>query len=168
MLSHNNTTSAVRGINELQAEAEARHGPGNYIPPVAWVYWSFRVMVGLGTVFILVTAWGLLNWWRRRLETDRLWQRVAVATIALPFVANTAGWMVAEMGRQPWVVYGLLRTADGVSPIVGAGSIWISMVGFTLVYGLLAGVGAFLILQYREARSGVARARRRPRTSHAY
>lgn len=148
VLSHNNMTSEVRGINALQAEAEAKHGPGNYIPPVAWIYWSFRVMVGLGTLFILVTAWGLVSWWRRRLETDRLWQRVAAVTLFLPFCANTAGWLVTELGRQPWVVYGLMRTEAGVSPNVGPVSIWISMIGFTLVYALLAAVGFFLIHRY--------------------
>jgi cytochrome bd ubiquinol oxidase subunit I len=154
VLSHNNMTSEVRGINALQAEAEAKYGPSNYIPPVAWIYWSFRVMVGLGTLFILVTAWGLVSWWRRRLETDRLWQRVAVVTLFLPFCANTAGWLVTELGRQPWVVYGLMLTKDGVSPSVGAASVWISMIGFTLVYALLAAVGFYLMHRY--ARPGAA------------
>jgi cytochrome d ubiquinol oxidase subunit I len=152
ILSHNNATAAVRGINELQAEAERRHGPGNYIPPVAWVYWSFRAMVGLGVWFILFTAWGLLNWWRDRLETDVLWQRLAVGTLFLPFLANTAGWLVTELGRQPWIVSGLLLTAQGVSPNVGPLSIWLSMVGFTLIYALLAAVGFFLM--HRFARPG--------------
>ncbi len=163
VLSHNNTTSAVRGINDLQAEAEARHGPGNYIPPVAWVYWSFRVMVGLGMLFILVAAWGMVSWWRRRLETDHLWHRVAIVAMFLPFAANTAGWLVAELGRQPWVVYGLLRTEDGVSPVVGSASIWISMVGFTLIYGLLAAAGVFLVVKY--GRPGASMS---ADTTHAY
>jgi cytochrome d ubiquinol oxidase subunit I len=148
ILSYNNATAAVRGINELQAEAEAKHGPGNYIPPVALVYWSFRVMAGLGTLFILVTAWGLLAWWRRRLETDRLWLRVAIVTMFLPYAANSAGWLVAELGRQPWVVYGLLRTEAGVSPNVGPATVWISMGGFTLVYALLAAVGFALMHRF--------------------
>jgi cytochrome d ubiquinol oxidase subunit I len=152
ILAYNNTTAAVRGINALQAEAEAKHGPGNYIPPVAWVYWSFRVMVGLGTLFILVTAWGLLSWWRRRLETDRLWLRVALVAMFLPYAANSAGWLVAELGRQPWVVYGLLRTEAGVSPNVGPVTVWISLLGFSLVYALLAVVGLSLV--YRFAKPG--------------
>jgi cytochrome d ubiquinol oxidase subunit I len=155
VLAHNNATSPVRGLNELQAEAERVHGPGNYIPPVAWVYWSFRAMVGLGLWFLVLTAWGLVNWWRRRLETDRLWHRLAIVSIFLPFFANTAGWLVTELGRQPWVVYGLMRTADGPSPTVGPISIWISMVGFTIVYALLAGVGFYLM--HRLARPGNAR-----------
>jgi cytochrome d ubiquinol oxidase subunit I len=154
VLSYNNTTAEVRGINALQAEAEQKFGPGDYIPPVALVYWSFRAMVGLGLWFIAVTAWGLLNWWRDRLEADRLWQRAAALTLFLPFLANTAGWLVTELGRQPWVVYGLMRTERGVSPNVGPISIWISMLGFTLVYALLAAAGFYLMHRY--ARPGEA------------
>jgi cytochrome d ubiquinol oxidase subunit I len=152
VLSHNNTTSEVRGINALQAEAEQKYGPGNYIPPVTVVYWSFRAMVGLGMWFILVTAWGLLNWWRDRIETDRLWQRAAALTLFLPFFANSAGWLVTELGRQPWLVSGLLRTEQGVSPNVGPISIWISMLGFTLIYALLAAAGFYLM--HRFAKTG--------------
>ena len=148
VLSYNNTTALVRGINSLQAEAEAKHGPGDYVPPVMLVYWSFRAMVGLGLWFIVVTAWGLLNWWRDRIETDRLWQRAAALTLFLPFLANFAGWMVTELGRQPWVVYGLMRTEQGVSPNVGPISIWISMLGFTLVYAILAAAGFYLMHRY--------------------
>ena len=152
VLSHNNTTAEVRGINALQAEAEQKYGPGNYVPPVTWVYWSFRAMVGLGTWFLFITAWGLVSWWRDRLETDRWWQRLALASLFLPFLANSAGWLVSELGRQPWVVFGLLRTEDGVSPNVGAASVWISVVGFTLVYAVLAAVGFYLM--HRFARPG--------------
>ena len=152
VLSHNNATAEVRGINELQAEAERRFGPGDYIPPVAWVYWSFRAMVGLGVWFVLLTGWGLVAWWRDGLDRNRLWQRLAIATLFLPFAANTAGWLLAELGRQPWVVYGLLRVEDGVSPAVGALSVWTSMIGFTLVYALLAAVGFYLM--HRFARPG--------------
>jgi cytochrome d ubiquinol oxidase subunit I len=148
ILSHNNATAEVRGINALQAEAERRFGPGNYIPPVAWVYWSFRAMVGLGMWFIVFTAWGLVSWWRNRLEHDTLWQRLALATLFLPFFANAAGWLVTELGRQPWVVSGLLLTEQGVSPNVGPASIWISMMGFTLIYAVLAGIGFFLMHRF--------------------
>jgi cytochrome d ubiquinol oxidase subunit I len=155
VLAHNNTTATVRGIKELQTEAEATHGPGNYVPPVAWVYWNFRVMVGLGLWFLFIGAWGLANWWRRRLETDRWWQRLAALTLFLPFVANAAGWLVTELGRQPWVVYGLMRTSDGVSPNVGPISVWISMVGFTLVYAVLAAVGFYLMHRFARPQEAV-------------
>jgi cytochrome bd ubiquinol oxidase subunit I len=152
ILSHNNATAEVRGINQLQAEAEATFGPGDYIPPVAPVYWSFRAMVGFGLWFLAVTTWGLISWWLNRLERDALWHRLALGTLFMPFLANTAGWMVTELGRQPWIVYGLLRTEQGVSPIVGPLSVWVTMGGFTLVYAALAAVGFFLM--YRFARPG--------------
>jgi len=154
VLAHNNTTAPVQGIKALQAEAEAKYGPGDYAPPVAWVYWSFRVMVGLGLLFIALTGWGLVTWWRGRLDTSRGWQRAALIALFLPFVANTAGWMVTELGRQPWIVYGLLRTADGVSPIVSSTMVWISMVGFTVIYAVLAAIGFFLM--HRHARPQTA------------
>lgn len=164
ILAHNNLTGEVTGMRELQAQYEELYGPGDYIPPVAVVYWSFRLMVGLGTLFILVSGWGLVTWWRDRLSTDHLFLRICLPMLFLPFLANTAGWMVTEMGRQPWIVQGLLKTADGVSPIVGPISVWISMISFTLVYGLLAALGFYLV--YRFARpAGNAEA---PTDLHAY
>jgi len=172
VLAHNNTSSAVRGINDLEAEAEAKYGPGDYTPPVAWVYWSFRVMVGLGLWFIALTFWGLVSWWRGWLTIDRRWQRVAIGSLFLPFIANTAGWMVTELGRQPWVVYGVLRTADGVSPNVGSASVWTTMIGFTVVYGLLAVVGAYLMHRFARPGSEILAPRVGEQahldTSHAY
>ena len=149
VLAYNNTTTEVKGIKELQAQDEARFGPGNYIPPVAAVYWSFRVMVGLGVLFILLSLTGLILWWRGHLHR-RWFLRAAITALFLPYLANAAGWVTTEMGRQPWVVQGLLRTADGVSPNVGAFSVAITLIGFTLVYGVLAAVDGFLI--YRFAR----------------
>ncbi len=147
VLAHNNLTSEVRGMNELQAEMEEKHGPGDYIPPVAIVYWSFRIMVGLGFLFIIISIRGLWLWWRGTLEQHTRFQKATIIMMFLAFVANTAGWIVAEMGRQPWVVYELLLTADGVSPSVFESSIWITMIGFTIVYGILA-VAAFYLVYY--------------------
>jgi cytochrome bd ubiquinol oxidase subunit I len=154
VLAHNNTTSEVKGMLELEEEMIATHGEGSYLPPVFVVYWSFRIMVGLGMLFLAASFYGLWLWWRGKLGDTRWYQRLAVALIFLPYIANTTGWLVTEMGRQPWVVYGLLRTADGVSPMVSAGSVLFTTVGFTLIYGLLAGVAVFLIHKF--ARPGVA------------
>ena len=148
VLAHNNTTDEVKGINELQAAAVAEYGEGYYVPPVAVVYWSFRAMVGIGVFFILLAIWGLIEWWRGRLDDSKLFHRIAIAALFLPFVANTTGWIVTEMGRQPWVVYGLLLTRDGVSPAVASGSVWTSVIGFTVIYGILAAVAAILVLKY--------------------
>lgn len=155
ILAHNNLTGEVKGMKELQAEMEAAHGPGDYVPPVAIVYWSFRLMVGLGVFFILLSLRGLWNWWAGKLETRTWYLRVASLALFLPFAANTAGWMVSELGRQPWMVYGLLKTVDGVSPVVGPATIWISMAGFTVIYGLLAALGFYLVCKFaRPARAG--------------
>lgn len=148
VLAHNNTTSAVTGLRELQEQKEAEFGPGNYIPPVAIIYWSFRVMVGLGMLFIGFSFLGLILWWLGKLNTARWFHRGAMLMLFLPFLANTAGWIVTEMGRQPWVVYGLMLTRDGVSPVVGPITVWISMVGFTLIYGILLIAGVFLIKRF--------------------
>lgn len=148
VLAHNNLTGEVRGMKDLQAEMEEAYGPGDYIPPVNTIYWSFRVMVGLGMLFILFALTGLILWWKGWLDTTRWYGKLAIAMIFLPFFANATGWIVAEMGRQPWVVYGLLKTADGVSVSVGPISIWLTMIGFTLIYGLLAVVGAWLVIRF--------------------
>lgn len=147
VLAHNNLTSEVRGINELQQEMVEEHGPGDYTPPVAVVYWSFRIMVGLGILFIIVAFWGLWLWWKEKLQHHTFFLKTSIVMLFLTFLANTAGWLVAEMGRQPWVVYELLLTADGVSPSVFESSIWISMTLFTIVYGVLA-IAAFYLVWY--------------------
>lgn len=155
VLAHNNATSGVKGLNELQEEMEAKYGEGDYIPPVKMVYWSFRGMVGMGILFILVAFTGLFLWWKGKLETSARFQKVAVATLFLPYIANTFGWLVTEMGRQPWVVYGLLLTEEGVSPSVANSSIWISMTAFTLLYGFLAAVAFYLVVKH--AKPGIPR-----------
>ncbi len=131
----------VKGINDLNREYRQRYGAGEYAPIVALTYWSFRAMVGAATLLIALSA--LLLWRARRgrmLERRRLlWLLLPGA--ALPFVANSAGWVFTEMGRQPWVVQGLLKTSDAVSPTVGTASIVISLAGFTLLYGVLAVIG---------------------------
>ena len=131
----------VKGINDINRAYQAKYGPGEYAPVVGITYWSFRAMVGAAVALIVLTA--LLLWRARRgrlLERRRLlWLLLPAA--ALPFVANTAGWVFTEMGRQPWVVQGLLKTTDAVSPTVGSASIVISLAGFTLLYGVLAVIG---------------------------
>ncbi len=153
VLAYNNITSEVRGMKDLQKEYEEVHGPGNYIPPVAIVYWSFRLMVGLGTLFILFAIYGLVQWWRDKLEDSKGYLKLATIVMFLPLLANSLGWIVAEMGRQPWVVYGLMLTQDGVSPNVSSGSMLLTTIVFTLIYGFLAAVAIYLIHRY--ARPGV-------------
>ena len=110
-------------------------------------------MAGIGFLACLIAVAGI--WLARRpgrLEDARGYLRVAVWAVALPFVANLAGWVFTEVGRQPWVVQGLLLTRDAVSPSVGPWSVGLTLAGFTLLYGVLAVVEGWLML--RAARSG--------------
>lgn len=128
----------VDGMNTLQAEYEQQYGEGNYIPPVKTTFWSFRIMAGLGGVLILLSLFGLYWNWRGTLASKSTYLKIMIATIFFPFIANSAGWIMSEIGRQPWIVNGLMKTAIAVSPNVTAGTVLFSLVAFSLVYTLLA------------------------------
>jgi cytochrome d ubiquinol oxidase subunit I len=115
-------------------------------PPVAIVFWAFRVMVGLGVAMIGLGFWGAWLCWRGRAETSRLFLSACVAMGPAGFVAVISGWIVAEVGRQPYVIYGVLRTADAVSP-VGAGEVSTSLVAFLVIYAIIFTVGVLYILR---------------------
>jgi cytochrome d ubiquinol oxidase subunit I len=115
-------------------------------PPVAIVFYAFRLMVGLGVAMIGLGAWGAWLSLREGVERSRPFLRAMVAMGPTGFVAVIAGWIVAEVGRQPYVIYGVLRTADAVSP-VGAGQVSASLVGFLIVYAVIFSVGALYILR---------------------
>jgi cytochrome bd ubiquinol oxidase subunit I len=148
VLANNNTSGEVKGLNELERDAVAKYGAGDYLPPVALTYWSFRAMVGLGMVFIFLSVWGLWLWWRGSLEKARGYLRFVLLALFLPYFANSTGWMVSEFGRQPWVVQGLMKTADGISPNVSAGMIWVSMLGFIVLYLVLIVADLYLLRKY--------------------
>jgi cytochrome d ubiquinol oxidase subunit I len=147
-LATNSFNGQVVGINELQRQYEAEFGPGNYVPDVRLVYWSMRVMAYLGTLWALLALWGGWLVWRKRLDTARWFQRAAVAAIALPFLANFAGWILTEAGRQPWVVYGLLKTEDAVSGSVSAWTVGLSVGVFVSLYTVLGLVDLYLMRRY--------------------
>jgi cytochrome bd ubiquinol oxidase subunit I len=128
----------VEGMNTLQAEYEQQYGEGNYIPPVKTTFWSFRIMAGLGGILILLSLFGLYWNWRGTLASKSTYLKILVATLFFPFIANSAGWIMSEIGRQPWIVNGLMKTAVAVSPNVTAGTVLFSLVAFSLVYTLLA------------------------------
>ncbi|MDA8337411.1 MAG: cytochrome ubiquinol oxidase subunit I [Peptococcaceae bacterium] len=157
LLLYGNTENGVTGIKTIQAQEAARYGPGNYIPPVAAVFWSFRIMVGAGSLMLLAV---LLAWYFQRKGglADRPWLLKALLwAVALPYIANIAGWVMTEVGRQPWIVYGLQTVQQAVSPNVSAGAVTVSLVGFTLLYGLLAVADIYLLSRTaREGPEGVA------------
>jgi cytochrome bd ubiquinol oxidase subunit I len=148
ILATNSWSGRVEGINEVNAQYQAKYGPGDYAPIVGLTYWTFRVMTGIGFAIAAFCALGLLLLWRGTLERSRRYLRVAVWAIALPFLANAAGWIFTEMGRQPWVVQGLLKTSDAVSPSVPAWEVGITLAGFSLLYGVLAGIDGFLMYRF--------------------
>ena len=115
-------------------------------PPSAVVFWSFRVMVGLGLAMIGLGLWGALLWLRRGLERSRLFLAATMLMGPAGFVAVIAGWTTAEVGRQPWVVYGLMRTAAGASPVT-AHEVSASLLGFLVVYAIIFSAGALYILR---------------------
>ncbi|MBW0089905.1 cytochrome ubiquinol oxidase subunit I [Pseudonocardia sp. KRD-184] len=142
----------VEGINQLQAAAEQTYGPGDYTPDIPVTYWTFRLMIGFGMLAGLLSVVGL--WLTRRSARRPVprWFYVAgVAGLVLPFAANSVGWIFTEMGRQPWAVYGMLRTADGVSPSVSTPMALTSLIVLTLLYGALAVVDGYLMVRYAEA-----------------
>jgi len=107
--------------------------------------------VGAGMVMLLLAAWATWGVLRERFEQQRLMLRLLPWAIGLPYLANSAGWIFTEMGRQPWIVVGLQKTADAVSPTVGAGQVLTSLVGFTLVYGVLMAANVYLLRKYADA-----------------
>jgi cytochrome bd ubiquinol oxidase subunit I len=146
VLATNSWNGQVVGLNELQAQYTAQYGPGDYVPNVFIQYWSMRTMAYLGSLILLVGLWGV--WRRRRLATSKWFLRVAIWSLPLPFLVNTAGWVLTENGRQPWIVQGLQQTRDAASPSVSVAAIVTSLAIFVLLYGALAVVDWMLMARY--------------------
>jgi cytochrome bd ubiquinol oxidase subunit I len=138
----------VVGINELQKQAEAKYGRGNYTPPVRTTYWSMRIMAYLGTLVFMVLALGAVLYWRRKLEHARWFLWVGILAIPLPYLAALSGWVLTEIGRQPWIVFGLLKTADANSPSVSTATIASSLGIFIALYAALLVVDFVLMRRY--------------------
>lgn len=140
--------SQIRGINSLQSEYEQKYGPGNYTPNIPVTYWTFRLMITAGGLAMLAAIWMLWGIRKGRTPTSKWMLRSAVLLPFLPLVANSFGWIFTEMGRQPWAVFGLMSTAQGVSPGTTTGEVLTSLIGFTVLYGVLAVVELRLLLTY--------------------
>ncbi len=146
-LACNNFTCEVKGVNELQATYEQQYGPGDYIPLMIVTYWTFRIMMAFGIVMILITAYFV--WANMRGDiTKAKWMKWAPWILVLPYLANASGWILTEMGRQPWIVYGLLKVEDAVSPNLTTVDLLISLIGYTVVYGSLAVSMVYLMKKY--------------------
>jgi cytochrome d ubiquinol oxidase subunit I len=135
-------------MTPLQQQYTKQYGPGNYVPNVFIQYWSMRVMAYLGALVLLISVWGLWLIRRKKLATSRVFLWVAVWSAVLPFIMNTAGWLLTESGRQPWIVQGIMLTKNGISPTVSVTWLWISLIAFIALYGTLATVDLILMLKY--------------------
>jgi cytochrome bd ubiquinol oxidase subunit I len=138
----------VEGINDIQAQLEEQFGEADFTPNIPVAYWSFRFMIGWGALAALVAAAALFAFRGGRNPTARWIGTVGVITVFMPLLANSFGWIFTEMGRQPWVVYGLQLTANGVSIATSATEVWISMITLTLLYGALAVVEVALLIKF--------------------
>ena len=138
----------VEGMTEVQRQYAVKYGSGNYIPPVRTTYWSMRIMAYAGSLLFLVLAISAFFYRRGTLATKRWLLWAGVLTIPLPYISALAGWLLSEVGRQPWIVQGLLKTADANSPSVSTATIGLSLAVLALLYGILAVVDFVLMRRY--------------------
>jgi len=136
-IAYGSFSSNVKGLNEFPQD----QWPTN----IELLYYSFHIMAGLGTIFIAIMGLAALLLWKGRLERTRSLLWVLMLAFPFPFIANTAGWMVAELGRQPWLIYGLMRTSAGSSHMVHAGQTIFTSLGFAGLYVVLWFLAVFLI-----------------------
>ena len=148
LLVHGSLDGEIKGIKELQAQYAQQYGPGNYVPDIFPVFWSYRIMIGAGMWLLALTAFAFFQLRQNRLEQTPWLLRAIFWSLPVPYLANSAGWIVTEMGRQPWIVFGLQRVEQAVSPNVSSGAVWTSLIGFTVLYGLLAVVGVHLLKKF--------------------
>lgn len=143
-LTYQRWEAEVKGLDAFPKE--------NHPDNIPLLYYAYHIMVGLGTIFIAVMLLAAI-WLKRGKLFDSKWLLwILMLSFPLPFVANTAGWMTAEIGRQPWLVYNLMRTGEGFSPTVSAGNVWFTTLGFMGMYTVLAIL--FLFLMWRQIESG--------------
>ncbi len=138
----------VQGLTQLQAQEQRQYGAGNYMPSVELMYWSMRVMAVLGVVMFLVAAVGAWLYRKRRLEKARWFLWTAISAISFPYIAAIFGWILTEMGRQPWIVQGLLKTSQAVSPNVSTAMVATSLGAFVVLYVILGAVDFALMVRY--------------------
>src|SRR5580700_7413626 len=148
LLATNHWNGQVVGLDPLQSQYTKQFGPGNYVPNVFIQYWGMRVMAYGGVLALLVAVWGLWLIRRKKLATSRRFLWLATWAVVLPFLMNTAGWLLTESGRQPWIVQGIMLTKNGISPSLSTTWIAISLAVFVLVYAVIATVDLLLMLKY--------------------
>jgi cytochrome bd ubiquinol oxidase subunit I len=156
LLAFNQLDGEVKGMNDLQAEYVATYGPRNYIPPAVIPYWSFRIMVGAGFLMVGLSLYALFLVMGDLFEGRPRILKIFTFAIALPYLANTSGWLLTEVGRYPWTVFGLMTLDESLSPTVSAGMVLTSLVGFILIYSGLIVATLYLITKHVKAGLPVA------------
>ncbi|MED1203668.1 cytochrome ubiquinol oxidase subunit I [Heyndrickxia acidicola] len=151
-LSYGKFNGSVVGMNELQKKYTELYGPGNYLPPVRTAFWSFRIMAVLGGGLAFLAVWGTYLLVRKKLQQSKWFLRIMVAAITFPFIGSSTGWIMTEIGRQPWVVFGYMKTQAAVSPNVTAGELLFSIIAFSVSYLILFAVMVTLFV--REIKKG--------------
>ena len=142
----------IKGIDQIQREEQQQYGPGNYVPAVGVLYWTFRLMIGAGMLMMLIAIIGIFLARKGRLEKTAWFNRLALLGLVLPILANWSGWIFTELGRQPWVVFGLLKTSQSNSPNVSSADVIITLAGYIVIYSVLIVIGGWLM--WREAKHG--------------
>ncbi len=148
ILATNHVDGEVQGMNNLQAQYVKEYGPGNYVPNVFIQYWGMRVMAYLAALIALFALWGLWLIRRKTLEKAKWFLFIAPWFVIAPFLMNTAGWLLTESGRQPWIVQGLMKTSQAASPSVTTTDIWISLSVFVVLYAALGAADGYLMVHY--------------------
>ncbi|MRR07042.1 MAG: cytochrome ubiquinol oxidase subunit I [Deltaproteobacteria bacterium] len=138
-LAHHNTDAVVQGMKAFPKEDR---------PPVLPIFLSFRAMVGMGFYMTFLAILAVFFSWRGTIEKQTLLLRILLYSIPIPYLANQLGWIVAEVGRQPWIVYGVLRTSDAVSTSISVAQVTGSLIGFALLYGLLGFIDIYLLIKF--------------------
>ncbi|PIC58674.1 cytochrome ubiquinol oxidase subunit I [Sporosarcina sp. P12(2017)] len=147
-LTYSEFKGKVQGMNALEQQMIEKHGEGEYLPPVKTTFWSFRIMVVTGGTLLGLGALGLFLLFRKKIMESVWFLRLLIVGIFLPFIGNSFGWIMSEMGRQPWVVNGLMKTADGISPNVSAGQILFSLISFSTIYTILGIIMVVLFVKF--------------------
>ena len=151
LIACNNLTCKVEGVNQVQAEYVQKYGPGDYVPLMVVTYWAFRFMFTASLIMVAVGAYAIyliLENWPKKWMGLMKWVPWA---IALPYIANSSGWILTEMGRQPWIVQGLLKTEQGVTPSNTAGMVLFTLIGFVVIYAVLMVADVYLLSRFAKA-----------------
>ncbi|MGB9585819.1 MAG: cytochrome ubiquinol oxidase subunit I [Anaerolineales bacterium] len=148
ILAYNKPSGEVKGIIDLQNEFVQKYGAGNYIPPVQVTFWTFRIMVGVGSLLGLLGLYALYVAYWKKFSLNKVFWAAFIWAIFFPYITNTCGWLLTEMGRYPWVVYGLMKIEDAVSPTVSSASVLFTLIGYTLIYAILMAADIYLLKKF--------------------